>query len=104
MPISVVGSLGGKHRFNCIRKLNTDMYSAVYEAVDMENGKHVAIKIVKRTSNNEPRLRQEFEVQQSIVHPNIANIFGYRAGHHHIYLMQELLTGGDLYEAVTSSK
>eukprot|EP00123_Amoebidium_parasiticum_P000909 comp11835_c0_seq1/m.6465 comp11835_c0_seq1/g.6465 ORF comp11835_c0_seq1/g.6465 comp11835_c0_seq1/m.6465 type:complete len:391 (-) comp11835_c0_seq1:374-1546(-) len=105
MPTPVVGEVVvDKHRYNCIKKLNTGKYATVYEAVDMETGSKVALKKVKRTDAMTTSLKREFDIQRLAKHPNIAGALTFRTSSNHIYMAQELLPGGDMFDIVVSSK
>eukprot|EP00123_Amoebidium_parasiticum_P011882 comp20963_c0_seq1/m.28050 comp20963_c0_seq1/g.28050 ORF comp20963_c0_seq1/g.28050 comp20963_c0_seq1/m.28050 type:complete len:362 (-) comp20963_c0_seq1:354-1439(-) len=96
--------INDKYRYNRVRKLNTGGSATVFEAVDMCTGRLVAVKRVRATEELELRLRKEFEIQQECAHPNIVAALDFIKGHRHVYLVQELMTGGDLYEHIAAGK
>lgn len=68
-------------------------------------GSSVAIKVVKKPSSTRAvdkvkMLRAEVEILRSIQHPNIVRLFDIYESPHRLYLVMELLTGGELFDRI----
>jgi serine/threonine protein kinase len=80
----------------------------VYEASDARLGRHVAIKVLPETFAADPERRARFEQEAraaaALNHPNIAAIYdvgGEGATH---FIVQELVAGASLRDALTSRR
>ena len=88
-------------RFKLTRKLGAGGYSTVFAAIDSENGREVAIKILKTDgAHNDPsalgRLKQEALLLRSIRHPNVLRIFDFERHGDLAFLVMEHLHGHSL--------
>ena len=88
--------------------LGQGTYGSVYAATDPQ-GRHVAVKIVRKTparvrESAEQRserlavIRREFENQSRLQHPGIVSVISLKEDAEHLYLVQELATGGEVFE------
>jgi serine/threonine protein kinase len=50
------------------------------------------------------QLLQELKIHTFLNHPNIVQIYGYFADEENIYVLQELCTGGQLYDLVVKRR
>lgn len=94
-PALVPFVLGGKFQFD--RRLGRGGMGVVYRAVDMDLGRHVAIKTLPHVGPEDAaRLRREARAMASVHHENLAVIFGAETWLGTPLLVVELLTGGTL--------
>ncbi len=73
----------------------------VYEALDMVQRKHIALKILHpEVADNAiavQRFKREFEVSQKLVHPHIVQVLDFQPTHDHTFaLVMEFLYGEEL--------
>jgi len=72
----------------------------------LKTGDHVAIKVVKKPSNVKrapervQMLRAEVEILRSINHPNIVRLYEIYESPQRLYLVMDLLTGGELFDRI----
>ena len=84
-------------KFRLERRIGAGAMGVVYRAVDLALNRDVAIKTLPRMSPDySMRLRREARAMASIVHPNLALIFGSEAWHGTPMLIFEYLEGGTL--------
>lgn len=87
-------------QFELQKKLGAGGMGVVYEALDVERGKHIALKFLpsdfadhKRRS---ARFERELEILKKLRHPNIVRCYGgMRYGDQRLFAM-ELVTGGSI--------
>lgn len=81
------------------------MTSVVKEAIHLPTGKSYAIKILENTllekHNLVKQTKNEIEIMQTIRHPNVVNMIEVMQSKHHIYMVLELVTGGELFYKLT---
>jgi eukaryotic-like serine/threonine-protein kinase len=93
-------------RFRIERLLGVGGMGNVYDAVDLENDRHVALKVLKKasalTAEAGERFRREAEILAAARHPGIVGIHGFgQAPDGTAWLAMELLAGETLRERVT---
>ncbi len=84
-----------------IREIGRGGFGVVWEAVDLQSGRHVAFKAVRpggKAGIREARLLHEAEVAGRIVHPGIVSLLDVGQSPHGPYLVLELLRGWTLAE------
>jgi serine/threonine protein kinase len=87
--------LRGTFRFD--RRIGAGGMGVVYHAVDLGLGREVALKTLPSTTpEHERRLRREAQAMASIVHPNLAVIYGIETWRGTPFLVEEYLAGGTL--------
>jgi Protein kinase domain/GAF domain len=87
--------LRGKFRLE--RRIGTGGMGIVYEAMDLELRRKVAIKTLPRVSpEHSRRLRHEARAMAAVSHPHVASIFGAETWHGTPMLIFEYLEGGTL--------
>ncbi|MFO7903207.1 MAG: serine/threonine protein kinase [Planctomycetota bacterium] len=89
-------------RFELQQKLGAGGMGVVYEALDVERGKHIALKFLPPEFSDHrrrsARFERELEILKKLRHPNIVRCYGgMRYGNHRLFAM-ELVTGGSLKE------
>ncbi|XP_032390696.1 probable serine/threonine-protein kinase fhkD isoform X2 [Etheostoma spectabile] len=78
-------------------------FAVVRECRDRDNGQILAVKIVERSKliGREHMMQNELSLLGSLCHPRIVRLFAHHHTHTHSYLVMELVSGGDLFEAVS---
>jgi Ca2+-binding EF-hand superfamily protein len=85
------------------KELGRGRFSVVCECVHKVSGIHCAVKIIdKATIEPEEKslLRTEIAVLKLVNHPNIIKMLGLYESKHHIYIVMEMLKGGELFERI----
>ncbi|ORY10558.1 kinase-like domain-containing protein [Clohesyomyces aquaticus] len=100
-------------RYETISPLNHGSFGMVFQAKDLVTGEHVAIKcLTKSTADNIcPSIFAVDEHSEELSihlhmgpHPNVVNLLESFETQNHIYLVLELCSNGDLYEAIRLGK
>ncbi len=95
--------LRGKFRFD--RRIGAGAMGIVYEAMDLDLGRKVAIKTLPRVSPEySRRLRHEARAMAAVSHPNLASIFGAETWRGTPMLVFEYLEGGTLAERLLNER
>eukprot|EP01039_Chlorochromonas_danica_P007127 gene7127-7880_t len=85
------------------KELGRGRFSVVCECVNKLTGVHCAVKIIdKATIEPEEKslLRTEIAVLKLVNHPNIIKMMGLYETKSHIYIVMEMLKGGELFERI----
>lgn len=87
-------------RFEVVREIGRGGFGAVYEAVDCDLGRHVALKVLRpkrsRADALDRDLRREAEATARLDHPGIVTLFDAGTSEHGPFLVMELLRGETL--------
>ena len=81
-------------RFELVREIGYGTYGRVYEAIDHDFGRHVAVKVLD-IGDPDVAMR-EGKVLAAIKHPNVVSIFDHGIGPDYRYFVMELLEGPTL--------
>lgn len=78
-------------------------FAVVRECRRRDTGQTLAVKIVQRSklAGREHMMQNELSLLASLCHPRIVRLFAHRHTRTHSYLVMELVTGGDLFEAIS---
>ncbi len=85
------------------KELGRGRFSVVCECVHKQTGIHCAVKIIdKATIEPEEKslLRTEIAVLKLVDHPNIIRLEGLYESKNYIYIVMEMLKGGELFERI----
>lgn len=85
------------------KELGRGRFSVVCECVHKVTGVHCAVKIIdKATIEPEEKalLRTEIAVLKLVNHPNIIKMMGLYESKQYIYIVMEMLKGGELFERI----
>lgn len=86
-------------------KLGTGSFAIVKRAVRKSDNKHFAIKIIKKSKLNAEELavvHDEVEIMHKINHPHCVQLYEMFETNKKIYMVMELLTGGELFDRIVS--
>ena len=88
--------------YEVLQTLGTGAFSEVKKAIHKETKKLVAIKIIDRAKckGKESMIQSEIEILKKVEHPNIIKLFDIFESTDKIYLVMELVTGGELFDSI----
>eukprot|EP00756_Hemistasia_phaeocysticola_P013778 Hpha_TRINITY_DN15298_c1_g1::TRINITY_DN15298_c1_g1_i1::g.68313::m.68313 len=90
------------------RQLGTGTYSKVKVGKHVDTGAEYAVKIIDKAQLAEERmeeqLKREIAVMKLLKHPNIVSLIEVLQTGKHIYIVLELVTGGDLFGKIVEGK
>jgi calcium/calmodulin-dependent protein kinase I len=91
-------------KYELNRVLGTGAFSEVRLGTDRKTGKQYAIKIVDRSKckGKEDMIDTEVRILTRIDHPNIVKLYEKFEFDNKIYLIMELVTGGELFDEIVS--
>ncbi len=90
-------------RYDIVRKLGEGGLGVVYEAHDKERGIPVALKTLKRPTQEAAfHLKQEFRRLSGIDHPNLVNLYDLHVSPEELFFTMELVPGTDFLSYVRS--
>ena len=87
--------------------LGKGKFGTVRAGVHKKSGKKVAIKVMKKaimTQQDVELVRQEIEILKMCQHPNIIRMLDVFENTEHIYIVMEVLEGGDLFAYLEKRK
>ena len=86
----------------------THPHTQVKLGIDTETAKHYAIKIIDKEQlqreHMEEQLKREIAVMKLLDHENVVKLFEVLQTQRHIYLVLELVTGGELFDRIVAAK
>ena len=87
------------------KKIGDGNFADVRECTHKITKKEFALKIVDKSKirGKEQMIRDEIEIMRRCKHPNIVRMYEDYDTTRHIYLVMELIKGGDLFDAISSS-
>jgi calcium/calmodulin-dependent protein kinase I len=91
------------NHFTIGKVLGTGGYATVKEAVSVDDGKVVALKIMNRDridAAGELSIRNEVSLLQSLNHPNIVRGFDFFEEPKTFYFVLEKIDGGELFDRI----
>jgi len=104
------GELGAlEDKYDIRETLGTGNFAAVKLCIDKTNGSKYAIKVIdkkkylKNAPSRKDSLMDEVKILQSISHPNIISIHEVFDTEKTLYIVLELVTGGELFDKIIES-
>jgi serine/threonine protein kinase len=98
-PGSVIGQ-----RYRVDRPIGSGTAGNVYAALDLSNGRLIAVKVINRSHTDDPTMVARFQREGRIIadlhHPNIVDVFEVSQLDGHWVLTMELLEGTNLADAI----
>ena len=91
--------------YNIGKKLGDGNFAVVKEVTDKENNMKFALKIIdaSKMEGKLPMLQNEIKIQRDCHHPNIVRLFHDMHSPTEIFLVMELISGGDFFDLVSSN-
>jgi len=90
--------------FDIKEDLGKGAFSVVKLAVNKKTGERVAVKVIDKkaasTTQDEQRLKTEVEILKKVSHPNIVCLKDLYETNEKLYLVMELVTGGELFDKI----
>jgi len=86
-------------------KLGTGSFAVVKQATRKSDGKQFAIKIIKKSKLNPDELavvHDEVEIMHKVDHPNCVKLYEMFETSKKLYMVLELLTGGELFDRIVA--
>lgn len=85
------------------KEIGSGAFSIVREGVHKETGKKVAIKSIKSRYIKNKLLKREIDIMKKVGnHPNILKLFEVYETKNCLYLILELVTGGELFDQIVA--
>lgn len=95
------GEVEKRYKFG--RTLGQGTFATVKLATYLADGTKWAVKIIKRsalTSEDEESLKMEIQILQLTNHPNIVSVKEVFYCKNYVYLIMDLMTGGELFDRI----
>src|SRR5262245_17743221 len=80
-------------RYEIVRLLGQGGVGAVYEAVDPELGRHVAVKLLRDQTGDTELLRREAQALAKLVHPNVVAVHDAGVADGEVFVVMQLVDG-----------
>lgn len=93
------GSISKDYNFG--KPLGSGSFGTVREAVHKLTGQSRAIKILKKSEQDEEKLFLEVDILAKLTHPNIMQIFEFYDDNTNFYIISEYCQGGELFDCIT---
>ncbi|XP_053278876.1 serine/threonine-protein kinase DCLK1 isoform X1 [Pleuronectes platessa] len=92
-------------RYKVGRTLGDGNFAVVRECVEKSTGRQFALKIISKDKckGKEHMIQSEVSILRRVKHPNIVLLIEEMDTQSELYLVMELVKGGDLFDAITSS-
>ncbi|KAM3875038.1 serine/threonine-protein kinase DCLK1-like isoform 1-T1 [Diretmus argenteus] len=92
-------------RYRVGRTLGDGNFAVVRECVERSTGREYALKIINKGKcrGKDHMIQNEVSILRRVKHPNIVLLIEEMDTYSELYLVMELVKGGDLFDAITSS-
>ncbi|XP_067288842.1 serine/threonine-protein kinase DCLK1a isoform X2 [Pseudorasbora parva] len=92
-------------RYKVGRMIGDGNFAVVHECVEISNGRAYALKIINKGKcrGKEHMIQNEVAILRRVKHPNIVLLIEEMDTYSELYLVMELVKGGDLFDAITSA-
>lgn len=97
------GEVEKRYKFG--RTLGQGTFATVKLATNISENSKWAVKIIKRsalTSEDEESLKMEIQILQLTNHPNIVSVKEVFYCKNYVYLVMDLMTGGELFDRIVT--
>eukprot|EP01028_Stygiella_incarcerata_P008039 TRINITY_DN3398_c0_g1_i1.p1 TRINITY_DN3398_c0_g1~~TRINITY_DN3398_c0_g1_i1.p1 ORF type:complete len:325 (+),score=89.71 TRINITY_DN3398_c0_g1_i1:147-1121(+) len=93
-----------KDKYVLGEEIGTGNFSSVRRAVSKATGKGVAVKIIDKANVDvgKESLINEVKIMKEVEHPNIVRLMDVFETPRRVYLVMELLTGGELFDRIVN--
>ena len=100
--------VGQNHQYQILEEMGRGGAARVYRALDHEQARHVAIKLLSIESEDRQsfmqRFKREAEVIRTLNHPNIVQVYDAGETDEFVYLVLRLLEGGTLRQRIAKER
>ncbi|XP_056127930.1 serine/threonine-protein kinase DCLK1b isoform X4 [Rhinichthys klamathensis goyatoka] len=92
-------------RYKVGRMIGDGNFAVVRECMERSTGRDYALKIINKSKcrGKEHMIQNEVSILRRVKHPNIVLLIEEMDTYSELYLVMELVKGGDLFDAITSS-
>ncbi|KAK1786464.1 hypothetical protein P4O66_018155 [Electrophorus voltai] len=92
-------------RYKVGRTIGDGNFAVVRECVERSSSREYALKIINKAKcrGKEHMIQNEVSILRKVKHPNIVLLIEEMDTLHELYLVMELVKGGDLFDAITST-
>ncbi|XP_051973972.1 serine/threonine-protein kinase DCLK1-like isoform X1 [Xyrauchen texanus] len=92
-------------RYKVCRMIGDGNFAVVHECVEHSTGRAYALKIINKSKcrGKEHMIQNEVAILRRVKHPNIVLLIEEMDTYSELYLVMELVKGGDLFDAITSA-
>uniref|UniRef100_A0A673CAE9 Serine/threonine-protein kinase DCLK2 n=1 Tax=Sphaeramia orbicularis TaxID=375764 RepID=A0A673CAE9_9TELE len=92
-------------RYKVGRTLGDGNFAVVRECIERSTAREYALKIISKDKcrGKEHMIQSEVSILRRVKHPNIVLLIEEMDTYNELYLVMELVKGGDLFDAITSS-
>uniref|UniRef100_A0A1A8QJ16 Serine/threonine-protein kinase DCLK2 n=2 Tax=Nothobranchius TaxID=28779 RepID=A0A1A8QJ16_9TELE len=92
-------------RYKVGRMLGDGNFAVVRECMELSTGREYALKIINKGKcrGKEHMIQNEVAILRRVKHPNIVLLIEEVDTYNELYLVMELVKGGDLFDAITSA-
>ncbi|XP_009070815.1 PREDICTED: serine/threonine-protein kinase DCLK1, partial [Acanthisitta chloris] len=92
-------------RYKVGRTIGDGNFAIVKECIERSTGREYALKIIKKSKcrGKEHMIQNEVSILRRVKHPNIVLLIEEMDMPTELYLVMELVKGGDLFDAITST-
>ncbi|XP_066516917.1 serine/threonine-protein kinase DCLK1-like isoform X2 [Hoplias malabaricus] len=99
VPVSITD------RYKVGRMIGDGNFAVVRECVEKSTGREYALKIINKGKcrGKEHMIQNEVSILRRVKHPNIVLLIEEMDTYNELYLVMELVKGGDLFDAITST-
>lgn len=88
--------------YKILDELGRGTYAVVKKGICKKTGKEYAIKIIKKKLFSRPEfLQREIAIMKTVKHPHIVEFYDIFEDQEKVYLILQLVNGGDLFDNVT---
>uniref|UniRef100_A0AAR2JCS2 Serine/threonine-protein kinase DCLK2 n=1 Tax=Pygocentrus nattereri TaxID=42514 RepID=A0AAR2JCS2_PYGNA len=100
---AVPASISDRYRVG--RMIGDGNFAVVHECVEHSTGRAYALKIINKGKcrGKEQMIQNEVAILRRVKHPNIVLLIEEMDTYSELYLVMELVKGGDLFDAITSA-
>jgi len=96
---AISNEYGSEQYLQTHEQIGVGRFSKVYSGIDKRTGEQCAVKIVNKSNLSEVEMqlqKSEIEIVQYVEHPNIVKFYSVIQSSHYIYIVSELIKGGEL--------
>uniref|UniRef100_A0A4W4F301 Serine/threonine-protein kinase DCLK2 n=1 Tax=Electrophorus electricus TaxID=8005 RepID=A0A4W4F301_ELEEL len=92
-------------RYKVGRTIGDGNFAVVRECVERSSSREYALKVINKAKcrGKEHMIQNEVSILRKVKHPNIVLLIEEMDTLHELYLVMELVKGGDLFDAITST-